>query len=295
MIKQRGFTEPRYVSFQLNSPVLYRYCDPLGVDVLRSLRLKVTPPAEFNDPFEFLPKIELTTSREDISKRLTEHNLIREMWHEYGKPESFRAFKLRYKEGFAQKGTRHVAKALKDIEHFAHKWRDNLADGMGKSFGLVCYSEVPDDLLMWGHYTRSHQGFVLGFDVKHHFFRKKIPPIPVIYRSERVDFAFGPDGIEYREPSLALVRSKSIHWSYEKEWRQMVSLSSCVSVLTENGRTRFFHNVPPKALTSVILGIRTPNELVHEIVEAALRRPELRHVKLRRAVLHERDFTISVV
>src|SRR5258708_36822320 len=34
---------------------LFKYMNHFGVDVLRDLRFKVTPPNELNDPFEFSP------------------------------------------------------------------------------------------------------------------------------------------------------------------------------------------------------------------------------------------------
>jgi hypothetical protein len=39
--------------------ILYKYVDTnrRGIDILRSLRLKVTPPVEFDDPFEFAPRV----------------------------------------------------------------------------------------------------------------------------------------------------------------------------------------------------------------------------------------------
>jgi hypothetical protein len=33
-----------------------------------------------------------------------------------------------------------------------------------KNVGVLCLSEVRDSLLMWGHYTENHEGFVIGFD-----------------------------------------------------------------------------------------------------------------------------------
>ncbi len=39
-----------------------------------------------------------------------------------------------------------------------------IQQGMSEIDGIVCMSEVPDDLLMWGHYTDSHRGFVAEFE-----------------------------------------------------------------------------------------------------------------------------------
>ena len=57
------------MKFQLDSDVLYKYCDPRGIDILQSLRLKVTPPNQFNDPFEFMPRVETEISAAVVRRR----------------------------------------------------------------------------------------------------------------------------------------------------------------------------------------------------------------------------------
>ena len=47
-------------------PILYKYCDLRGLDILANLRLKVTPFNEFNDPFELAPRMELANSTEVV-------------------------------------------------------------------------------------------------------------------------------------------------------------------------------------------------------------------------------------
>lgn len=36
---------------------------------------------------------------------------------------------------------------------------------MDARFGLLCFSEVWDSILLWSHYAEKHAGIVLGFDV----------------------------------------------------------------------------------------------------------------------------------
>src|SRR5450432_1717823 len=36
---------------------IYKYCGKYGLKVLDNLELKITPPNQFNDPFEFTPKM----------------------------------------------------------------------------------------------------------------------------------------------------------------------------------------------------------------------------------------------
>jgi hypothetical protein len=46
--------------------LLYKYLDRYGLDTIANLELKITPPNEFNDPFEFTPR--LTDSDERLRK-----------------------------------------------------------------------------------------------------------------------------------------------------------------------------------------------------------------------------------
>jgi hypothetical protein len=46
--------------WQITPPILYKYCDLRGLDILANLRLKVTP---FNDPSELAPRMNFVSGR----------------------------------------------------------------------------------------------------------------------------------------------------------------------------------------------------------------------------------------
>ena len=48
--------------------VLYKFFDKNGIDVLKNLRLKVSDPASFNDPFEFLVAVGGKAQRSTFKK-----------------------------------------------------------------------------------------------------------------------------------------------------------------------------------------------------------------------------------
>ena len=37
--------------------ILYKYCDERGIDLLKNMRIKISPLSDVNDPFEFLPQL----------------------------------------------------------------------------------------------------------------------------------------------------------------------------------------------------------------------------------------------
>lgn len=86
-----------------------------------------------------------------------------------------------------------------------------------QNIGVLSLSEINTDILMWGHYADSHRGFCIEYE-------RSAPnklgkeAEPVIYQNEMpslsaIDLKNGYEGVK------ALWLTKSIHWSYEKEWR----------------------------------------------------------------------------
>lgn len=82
--------------------------------------------------------------------------------------------------------------------------------------GVACFSEVPDSILMWSHYAESHSGVCVEFD---HADSKSViaRALPVRYASTYAPAkAFGDS--QERQVELFLL-TKSVCWSYEREWR----------------------------------------------------------------------------
>ena len=47
---------------------------------------------------------------------------------------------------------------------FGEELNKKFRDDLGRKFRVLCLSRNRTSVLMWGHYTRSHAGVVLGFD-----------------------------------------------------------------------------------------------------------------------------------
>jgi len=85
------------------------------------------------------------------------------------------------------------------------------------TYGICCFSETNDNLLMWSHYASSGKGFCLEFDSSREPF-DKIQPVKYVDKPPELNFKklFTVDKLYLLD---ALFCMKSIHWSYEKEWR----------------------------------------------------------------------------
>ncbi len=89
---------------------------------------------------------------------------------------------------------------------------------MSAKWGILCLSEIPDDILMWAHYSDGHRGVVLRF------LGAGLSELGscrnVQYHDSLVDYRAFEDA--WKEPGKQFeqfVLRKSWHWEYEREWR----------------------------------------------------------------------------
>jgi hypothetical protein len=91
-------------------------------------------------------------------------------------------------------------------------WKETLA-----ATGVLCLTEVPDDLLMWGHYAHSHQGVCLGFKTNS---QPLMLAQRVHYGEERPIWRrFARD---FKTAIVEALSTKALAWEYEREWRIFV-------------------------------------------------------------------------
>jgi len=118
--------------------------------------------------------------------------------------------------------------------------------------GILCLTEDPLNMLMWGHYAGAHTGLCLEFSVSHTepFFGRAQP---VVYSTKRG--SFDPDR-EPGENAAAAILRKSIDWMYEGEWR-----------IVEPYARPAHYTFPSDKLTGLILGYRMEKKARDEVLE----------------------------
>lgn len=115
-----------------------------------------------------------------------------------------------------------------------------LAISFGGNIGMLCLSESPLNLLMWGHYASAHQGGVVEFDATHPFFSQPTSRSGFIQWLKKVDYSLtraalpfehfqrnkmgllndhGSGWLDLLRAQHPLFYTKSPDWSYEQEWR----------------------------------------------------------------------------
>jgi hypothetical protein len=243
----------------------YKYCSQHGIDILESLELKITPPNQFNDPFEFTPSIitsnpvrkakEVLKGKEYIG---TIHQKLLASGRFYGGFRQFKRYVKHHREEMAQDMSRYFATAAAEVQK-------EILDNVSKVYGVLCLEKNCDSILMWGHYCDKHRGLVIGFDSSSEVFQgKKGRGLrPVVYVKERVLFDATWD---QRDPKVMafeeqMVYSKNSDWSYEEELRQFLQLVPLKRKPLNDETRGYFMPIPSAALVSVTLGARCSAEL----------------------------------
>jgi hypothetical protein len=191
-----------------------------------------------------------------------------------------------------------------NVSGFGEQFNKRFRDDIGRKYRVLCLSKNPKSVLMWGHYTRSHAGIVLGIEPNTPGFHQGLRPdgfevqysadrsitkLPLaFYQSPHVEMSdiYGnivnsPDeqvasdgGLfipfrEYRRQvdavGITALTTKAQDWHYEQEVRFIYDLSQHSGQLTcENGR--HLVSMPIEALREIIVGFRADVQLVREIV-----------------------------
>ncbi len=111
------------------------------------------------------------------------------------------------------------------------KLRHQLFKSINSLFRVSCFCESPLNILMWSHYGDKHRGFCVEYDFRKYFEESGFDHLfcPVVYSNKRISVKLNKKESTYMGYDINLVRaldslfSKSSAWSYEKEWRKVIS------------------------------------------------------------------------
>ena len=269
---------------------LHRYFASHADVTLAERRLKLAQVSSFNDPFEFVHAFTGEYTVEQAEEDL-KHMPAREM-REFlsildsnasGSDTSFlkSAHPIRrLAEFFVKNG----GKPLIDPFHCR-----KLAD---KFFVLCCFSltniDPKDEILLWSHYARSHCGVRIEFE-----FDEKLLPLHVVEYSHvrcAIDFVYSGDPDHTNKVLQKTFQTKAASWSYEHEVR-LILKKECAQKHPVPLGYRFYLPFEPDSVKNVDFGLNCDAHTIATICK--LLQKDYSHVTLRRAVHHERDFSIE--
>jgi hypothetical protein len=307
--------------FPIHNPPqrLYRFFSARATSSLTDGLLKLTPPIQFNDPFEVWAGL----SGENLTEELMMHSVL--------SPRSlFRLARCANYPGYdfkAMEFDQQIAAAVKQKPEFyrAHfkSLVDSVASACANDIGVSCFSgfspeEFAGELGIhhWAMYGDSHAGFALAYDGEHPQIRgfantKWLFPVEYVERRHTVDLAYFDEWTDRKmwrtfRHWLALKSRRA--WEHEKEWRLAFPVKAVPNPLfvqqqAPDGRTLFFlrlwDNAKPDTertahasiISAVFLGTRATPELTACIL-AAVDAPHLRHVQVCKMEVDESRYAL---
>jgi len=149
--------------------------------------------------------------------------------------------------------------------------------------GIFTLSETKDNIIMWSHYSDSHQGFCVGFDIqklKEYIDLKGYPNDRNMIKYKKNYPFFNPLDQNNSEEIIRLLYIKSKNWKYEKEYR----------IILGNKKNEVI-KIGDNIIVEVILGYSiSPNhreEIIHTL------KSKNQKIKLYQAVLDENKFGLK--
>ena len=246
----------------------YRDCSELSIDAFDKDILFASTSDKFNDPYDCLFRYDKEGLRHSIMQALSKDFIfdLREQLRS-GKdfPGELNSFYTNELLDYARSSIRDASdSAIQNSDVFYNVIRKDFSENYDKRIYeavesvkrnayIVCFSEIINSVTMWSHYANFHKGFALEYDVsklqmqcvKCDKFKQCEKAIinniyPVIYDKNRYEatnyllsYIVKKLGLSINVPDLLAVTKCQLYkysqWSYEKEWRLILTLrNDCV-------------------------------------------------------------------
>ena len=221
-------------------------------------------PSSFNDPFDCRPSFSFDATKEEMTAYY--RRLVKKFMP--GLNRAQRRVETRNKLGDWERSPRNPETLRRVTELHTKQITENI--------GVLCLSEVPDDILMWSHYADSHRGVCLEFDGYFEFFaaalRVEYPPT-----RPRIN-PFRQNPTEMMEAALL---TKAEHWNYEREWR-IIQYKSGLGI----------KHCLPESITGIILGAQISDRDAEMVIGWA--RNRVHPLRVLKASANETTFALNM-
>ena len=174
----------------------------------------------------------------------------------------------------------------KDVKHFSRLWSKNpvkwnqmvsktIQDSVNEK-GVCCFAGNNDNILMWSHYTDSHKGICLKFDVlaDTDFFSV---PFQVLYSK---DYPYYNHLKDNSKMVKFLMQTKSDIWNYEGEIRVVKLLAGAYTFKSE-------------ALVEICFGCNCINDEIQKI-KSLISTTKFKGISFTKAVKTKNHYGIEI-
>jgi hypothetical protein len=274
--------------------LLYKFFTPDRASFVKDRLIRFTQPTNFNDPFDCLPAITGYTEKEakEQADRVANDMVLELALGDFSNlPPGITLDAIKYSSEVLSK------EYAADPSSVGLRFAAALHNKMRTQIGILCLCENHRNILMWSHYARNHEGFVVGFESKDAFFKHRedepleigeLRPVQYIKRrpSLHLDMIKNP---EIKTPDFLF--SKSRDWAYEREWRIIRFLKHADKVCSGDV---YLFKVPTTAIREIIFGFKAGDFLKRTLLDAA-KIPELAHVKFTKAVVSRSEYEMDIL
>ena len=261
----------------------YRSCSELNIDAFNEDKFYAVTPDKFNDPYDSLIRYDKEKLREQALLCTKKEYIVSlrnyfqsngdfpKVLHTILPQELLDNFKTNLLN-VDDEAIDAIESNMEPVREFLCNSIDKQTDEAVKSVKqmacIACFSETIRSVTMWSHYADSHKGFALEYDMS--TFRLKCQfcdkmkhcnqaavcnIYPVVYDGKRYDatdflawFIVKGMGIPMLNPDTFAASKcllfKSPQWSYEREWRLVVSRLNDL----QNKTPVCISNIRPKAI-----------------------------------------------
>ncbi len=144
------------------------------------------------------------------------------------------------------------------LEEVLEKQMEGLVELASQDMGIICFSKIINDPILWSHYTNVHRG--IAFEVNVNVNRHLVSNLqevdydkpPMIIPFQRYVKGQVSD-IELMDIIKNLHKQKSASWRYEQECRLVIDLKTCKPA----GGSFLWDKMPPAFITHAVIGFRS--------------------------------------
>lgn len=260
--------------------MLYKYCNPKGIDILLNRRLKASKIQDLNDPFELVFGIDGETSFQKLTEEYKANPKIIRFWKKVLRSEEI-SFNQNNVMGIIEKFADFQTSDLNRVAREIHQ-------DFQASMGIVCLTEQPAVIQMWAHYTENHTGIVVGVD-EALFVKNPEALVKVQYREDMILLPVTGDARKfsgYKAHFLGLLGRKEKLWAYENEVRLYLRFKN------KNEDGNYYSAIPPEAIREVYLGINSSDTLLQEVKDLSLN-SDMNHLKIFKMTKHKTKYKLN--
>lgn len=281
---------------------IFKYLPLERIDVLMNLLIRFTQASSMNDTLEFRWPTSGVEQPDKLSLRIKEKLYPRALAAipkekrdsldaACGLPGLAEQLIENHLEEIARKGSVDRNLRHKEIAEKAFRKLDS-------NYGILSLSELPTDLQMWSHYADGGRGFLIEFDPEHSWFHATRNPGDGFNELTRVEYVPSRPAKNLLDIKDEVLYTKPEAYRYEQEWRIVRSFNDAARKLGSldcYGNEILLFSIPPNAVRSVIIGYGSGPKLETEIRSILGNNPNLKRVKVKRAIQSPETGRISIV